>query len=90
MAGYDTLGACIFAGFGIGTDLGVLNDLLNARYGWQVQGNILQELGLASLKLEREFNPGGALRQPMTACQNGCARNLFLLTKLYSTFPMKN
>jgi hypothetical protein len=35
MAGYDTLGACIFAGFGFAAALGVIRDLLNARYGWE-------------------------------------------------------
>src|SRR5829696_5472564 len=44
MAGYDTLGACIFAGFGyLSTPDGVIRRLLNARYGWDdLPGNILQ------------------------------------------------
>jgi aldehyde:ferredoxin oxidoreductase len=57
MAGYDTLGACIFAGFGFsasGQD--TIPKLLNARYGWNVDQCILQTLGKETLKMEREFN----------------------------------
>ena len=56
MAGYDTLGACIFAGFGFGAAPEIIRDLLNARYGWQVEADILQVLGKETLSLEREFN----------------------------------
>jgi len=56
MAGYDTLGACIFAGFGFAVAPEVIPHLLNARYGWSVGVEILQELGRETLKLEREFN----------------------------------
>jgi len=56
MAGYDSLGACIFAGFGFSTNLGVIADLLNARYGWDVDSGILRELGKESLRWELEFN----------------------------------
>jgi aldehyde:ferredoxin oxidoreductase len=56
MAGYDTLGACIFAGFGFSTVPEVIRDLLNARYNWGVEKDILQVLGRECLKLEREFN----------------------------------
>lgn len=58
MAGYDTLGACIFAGFGYAaTPDGVVKRLLAARYGWDdLPDNILQTLGRESVKLEREFN----------------------------------
>ncbi|MEW6401690.1 MAG: aldehyde ferredoxin oxidoreductase C-terminal domain-containing protein [Chloroflexota bacterium] len=58
MAGYDTLGACIFAGFGYAaTPDGVVKRLLAARYGWEdLPDNILQELGKQTIKLEREFN----------------------------------
>jgi aldehyde:ferredoxin oxidoreductase len=56
MAGYDTLGACIFAGFGFGAAPQTVRDLLNARYGWQVGDGILQELGRETIRLEREFN----------------------------------
>ena len=44
MAGYDTLGACIFAGSGFAVAPEVVPALLNARYGWQVGGDILQKL----------------------------------------------
>ncbi len=56
MAGYDTLGACIFAGFGFSTNFPVIADLLNARYGWQVGSDILSVLGRETIQLEREFN----------------------------------
>ncbi len=58
MAGYDTLGACIFAGFGYAsTPDGVVKRLLKARYGWDdLPDNILQELGRQTIKMEREFN----------------------------------
>jgi aldehyde:ferredoxin oxidoreductase len=58
MAGYDTLGACIFAGFGFAVAPNTIRDLLNARYDWEVGADILQVLGMESLKLEREFNAG--------------------------------
>ena len=58
MAGYDTLGACLFAGFGYAaTPDGVVKRLLEARYGWDdLPDNILQELGKQTIKMEREFN----------------------------------
>ncbi len=56
MAGYDTLGACIFSGFGFAVAPEVIPDLLNARYGWSVGGDILQVLGKETLQIEREFN----------------------------------
>ena len=58
MAGYDTIGACIFAGFGYAaTPDGVVKRLLRSRYGWDdLPDNILQALGKETIKLEREFN----------------------------------
>jgi aldehyde:ferredoxin oxidoreductase len=56
MAGYDTIGACIFAGFGFAAAPETIRNLLNARYDWNVGIDILQVLGRESLKLEREFN----------------------------------
>ena len=57
MAGYDTLGACIFAAFGYAAaPSGEVARLLNARYGWEVPDTILQDLGRATIKMEREFN----------------------------------
>ena len=56
-AGYDTLGACIFAGFGFAVSPpGTIAKLLNACYGWNVPDDILQVLGKETLKLERVFN----------------------------------
>jgi len=56
MAGYDTLGACIFAGFGFACAPSILRDLLNAQYGWNVESDILQVLGRKTIQLELEFN----------------------------------
>ncbi|HSJ89505.1 MAG TPA: aldehyde ferredoxin oxidoreductase C-terminal domain-containing protein [Anaerolineales bacterium] len=58
MAGYDTIGACIFAGFGYAaTPDAVIKRLLKARYGWDdLPENVLQALGKETIKMEREFN----------------------------------
>lgn len=56
MAGYDTLGACIFAGFGFSLVPHTISRLLNARYGWETGTGILQELGCQCIDMEREFN----------------------------------
>ncbi len=56
MAGYDTLGACIFSGFGFTDAPGAIHDLLKGRYGWEVPDDILQRLGEETLQLERSFN----------------------------------
>jgi len=58
MAGYDSLGACIFAGFGYAaTPDGVVKRLLSSRYGWDdLPDNILQAIGKQVIKMEREFN----------------------------------
>jgi aldehyde:ferredoxin oxidoreductase len=56
MAGYDTLGVCIFAGFGFTAAPGAIRDLLKGRYGWEVGDDVLQQLGEETLRLEREFN----------------------------------
>jgi aldehyde:ferredoxin oxidoreductase len=60
MAGYDTLGACIFAGFGYAASpAGTIARLLKARYGWDdVPDDILQVLGKQTIKMEREWNKG--------------------------------
>jgi len=55
-AGFDTLGACIFAGFGFMVAPEVIPQLLTARYGWRVGPDILQVLGKETIMLEREFN----------------------------------
>jgi aldehyde:ferredoxin oxidoreductase len=56
MAGYDTLGACIFTGPGFTSAPEAIRDLLNSRYDWDVSSDILQVLGKESLKFEHEFN----------------------------------
>jgi aldehyde:ferredoxin oxidoreductase len=58
MAGYDTIGACIFAGFGYAaTPDAVVRRLLTARYGWKdLPDNVLQDLGKQTIRMEREFN----------------------------------
>jgi aldehyde:ferredoxin oxidoreductase len=56
MAGYDTLGTCIFAGFGFGAAPETIPGLIKGRYGWEVPADFLQVLGREVLKAEREFN----------------------------------
>jgi aldehyde:ferredoxin oxidoreductase len=57
MAGYDCLGACIFAGFGFAiAPPETVRDLLNARYGWGVDSNILSDLGKQTIEMEVAFN----------------------------------
>ncbi|MDD2695147.1 MAG: aldehyde ferredoxin oxidoreductase C-terminal domain-containing protein [Anaerolineales bacterium] len=55
-AGYDTLGVCLFGAFGYATVPHTIKDLLAARYGWQVEEDILQVLGRETLQAERQFN----------------------------------
>ena len=56
MAGYDTLGACIFAGFGFATAPTSISELIKARYGWDAPADYLQVLGRETIKMEREWN----------------------------------
>jgi aldehyde:ferredoxin oxidoreductase len=56
MAGWDTLGACIFAAFGFVALPPVLSELLAARFGRPVEENILQQIGQETIRLERAFN----------------------------------
>ena len=56
MAGYDTLGACIFAGFGFSVVPETIPAFINARYGWNVPLDFLQVLGRQTIELEKEFN----------------------------------
>ena len=56
MAGYDTLGACIFGGVGFGSDPTIIPDLIKGRYGWDVGTDYLTEIGRESILMEREFN----------------------------------
>lgn len=56
MAGYDTLGACIFAGYGFAAAPETICELLNARYGTHYDAGVLQALGRETLSLELQFN----------------------------------
>jgi aldehyde:ferredoxin oxidoreductase len=56
MAGYDSLGACIFAGFGFADAMETISDMVNARYGTDYDTNFLQQLGQETIIYEREFN----------------------------------
>jgi aldehyde:ferredoxin oxidoreductase len=55
-AGYDSLGACLFSGFGFSTDPTLVPNLVRAIYGWDVPDNYLQALGKETIKMEREWN----------------------------------
>jgi aldehyde:ferredoxin oxidoreductase len=56
MAGLDSLGVCIFTGGGWATSGSAMSDLLNARYGWNVDNSIQLKLGQETIDMEREFN----------------------------------
>ena len=56
MAGFDTLGVCIFAGAGFLAAPQSIPNLLRARYGWDLGENTLQLLGKETIRVEREFN----------------------------------
>ncbi|GMR11063.1 MAG: aldehyde ferredoxin oxidoreductase C-terminal domain-containing protein [Anaerolineae bacterium] len=56
MAGYDSLGVCLFGTFGFATAAGAIGDLITALYGWDLGEDPLQTLGRETLKHERAFN----------------------------------
>jgi aldehyde:ferredoxin oxidoreductase len=56
MAGFDTLGACIFTGAGFMAAPESIPSLLRARYGWDLGENTLEFLGRQTIRMEREFN----------------------------------
>lgn len=56
MAGYDSLGACIFAGFGFSVVPETIKELVDSKYGWNVGREFLQELGRETISIELEFN----------------------------------
>jgi aldehyde:ferredoxin oxidoreductase len=57
MAGYDTLGACIFGGFGFAAaPPDTIQDLVKGQHGLDLGENPLRTLGIETLRLEREFN----------------------------------
>lgn len=55
-SGYDTLGACLFSGFGFAQAPGAIRDLLKGHHGWDLGDEALQVLGRETLALERSFN----------------------------------
>ncbi len=55
-AGYDTLGVCLFGGFGFAAAPGAVRDLFKGRYGWDLGDDVLQALGRETIRLERAFN----------------------------------
>jgi aldehyde:ferredoxin oxidoreductase len=56
MAGYDSLGACIFASFGFSLDPLLVPDLMGTIHGHAVGIDFLETLGRETIMLEREFN----------------------------------
>jgi aldehyde:ferredoxin oxidoreductase len=54
MAGYDSLGACTMGGFALNAEM--IRDLINARYGWDVDDSYHSALGRETILMEREFN----------------------------------
>ncbi|HEY69044.1 MAG TPA: aldehyde ferredoxin oxidoreductase [Anaerolineae bacterium] len=56
IAGYDTLGVCLFATFGFAKAPGAVRDLVKGRYGWDVDDAVLNQLGEETIQLERQFN----------------------------------
>jgi aldehyde:ferredoxin oxidoreductase len=54
MAGYDSLGVCIFGGFGMAP--AIARDLIHAQYGWDVEDDYLSALGREAILMERAFN----------------------------------
>ncbi len=60
-AGYDTLGVCLFAGFGFSAAPETISDLLNAIYNLKTELGILQQLGKTTILLERQFNQAAGL-----------------------------
>ena len=57
MAGYDTLGVCIFTGFGFASaPPDTIRDLVRGQHSLDLGDTPLQTLGRTTLRLEREFN----------------------------------
>jgi aldehyde:ferredoxin oxidoreductase len=55
-AGFDTLGVCLMAGVGFAAEPEIVNELLQARFGWDPGEAPLQTLGRETLALECAFN----------------------------------
>jgi aldehyde:ferredoxin oxidoreductase len=60
-AGYDTLGVCLFAGFGFAKVPGTIPELLKAAYGVEISEDALQQLGRETLRMEKAFNRAAGL-----------------------------
>lgn len=71
MAGYDTLGACIFAGFGFAAAPETVSALVNARYGNSFEKDLLKILGREKIALRGNLIEGRDLPRLMTAYRNG-------------------
>jgi aldehyde:ferredoxin oxidoreductase len=56
MAGYDTLGACLFSGFGFADAPDSIPGLVNARYGTSYDQDLLIDLGKETIQYELAFN----------------------------------
>ena len=56
MAGYDSLGACIFAGFGFADAMETISEMVNALYGTDYDTDFLKQLGRETIAYEKEFN----------------------------------
>jgi aldehyde:ferredoxin oxidoreductase len=56
MAGYDTIGACIFSGYGFASAPELVKEFYESRFGDEVSEDFLQVLGRETLTLERAFN----------------------------------
>ncbi len=56
MGGYDSLGVCLMGTFAFGVDPTLIPELVNGRYGWDMEPDYLQQLGLECIRMEREFN----------------------------------
>lgn len=55
-AAWDTLGVCLFGSFGFANAPEAVRDLLRGRYGWDVEDDIVEQLGRMTIELEREYN----------------------------------
>lgn len=53
---YDSLGFCVFCSGAIGTQHQLMADLINARYGWQIDVDWMKALAAETLRDEHRFN----------------------------------
>lgn len=74
---YDCLGLCMFVSVAMGPHPQVLANLLNARYGWEIDADRLQELSRETIRMERRFNQLAGFgpvqdRLPEFFCEEPC------------------